>query len=188
MNTLIITAHPSEKGFTHKIARRYMDTKIKNGNTAQILDLYKVESMPFFNFESMKDENSKHYQLRKEMQKLVTEADELVFVHPMWWGTMPAIMKNWIDNVFTSGFSHKNIDGKIAKLLEGKSARVFVTSSASALIYNFIANPYKTIWGIITFGFVGIKTKSIDLLGNMDKRTEKDEENFLNKVEKLASK
>jgi NAD(P)H dehydrogenase (quinone) len=41
------------------------------------------------------------------MQEKILWADEIVLVFPIWWGDMPAIMKNWMDCNFMSGFAFK---------------------------------------------------------------------------------
>ncbi len=43
MHTLIITAHPSSKGFTHIIAASFAKGLESNTNTFEILDLYQTE-------------------------------------------------------------------------------------------------------------------------------------------------
>ena len=52
MHSLIITAHPSSKGFTHAIAQKYRETKEKNDHTVEILDLYKTDlKLGYLNYE-----------------------------------------------------------------------------------------------------------------------------------------
>ncbi|XID96123.1 NAD(P)H-dependent oxidoreductase [Paenibacillaceae bacterium WGS1546] len=64
-----------------------------------------------------------------EAQEAIRRADHLVFVYPTWWGTMPAVLKGFIDRVFPPGFDFKYRDGSPLwdKLLKGKSARLIVT-------------------------------------------------------------
>jgi NAD(P)H dehydrogenase (quinone) len=186
MYTLIIKAHPSSKGFTHIIADTYSKARIEAGHTCEIIDLYKETRQDYLVFEDHHDQRVDQVELRTQMQERITKADELVFIHPMWWGIMPAIMKNWIDVNFTPGFSHKYENHKPIPLLKGKTARVFLTSDAPAYLYLLIGLPYKSIWSIITFGFVGIKTSSITLFGDMRDRSENKISKILKKVELLA--
>jgi NAD(P)H dehydrogenase (quinone) len=44
------------------------------------------------------------------MQQKITWADELIFVFPIWWGSMPAVMKNWIDVNFLGGFAFRYLE------------------------------------------------------------------------------
>jgi NAD(P)H dehydrogenase (quinone) len=181
-NVLIITAHPSSKGFTHYIARSYQESCLKNNHQVEILDLYKAPRQDFLVFEDHHETRADQIELREAMQAKVSKADHLVFVHPMWWGNTPAILKNWLDVNLSSGFSHKVEGGKVVKLLTGKTASVYVTSDAPAFIYKLVLSPYKTIWNLITFRFVGIKAIKTRLLGNMRGQTEATRQAFLVKV------
>lgn len=44
---------------------------------------------------------------KKRMQEKILWADEIVFVFPIWWGNMPAVLKNFFDVNFSSGFAFK---------------------------------------------------------------------------------
>jgi NAD(P)H dehydrogenase (quinone) len=98
--TLIITAHPSSLGFTHKIADKYKKSVEKNNSTAEILNLYKKENtQDYLRFENVKTDFPQD-EKTLSMHKKITEADEIVLVAPIWWGQIPAIMKNFIDTNF----------------------------------------------------------------------------------------
>jgi NAD(P)H dehydrogenase (quinone) len=178
MNILIITAHPSQNGFTHRIAKAYSVKALELNHKVQILDLYNSPRQDFLTFECTEEQKA----IRQEYQNKITWADELVFVHPMWWGSMPAIMKNWLDMNFTGGFSHTYKNGKAIGLLNTKRAKVFITSDAPAFLYWFVAKPYATTWALIVLGFVGIKVDKVKLYGNKRKRTEGENIKFLDYV------
>jgi NAD(P)H dehydrogenase (quinone) len=106
MHTLIIKAHPRASGFTHRIAESYANKRQQIGNTVEILELTDPEntqSFAIFADEShiLEDDST------KRMQEKITQADELVFIFPVWWFDAPAIMKNWMDRNFTSGFAFR---------------------------------------------------------------------------------
>lgn len=128
MHSLIIKAHPRPSGFTHRIAEAYSKQQKALGNTVEILDLCLPENRQ--DYPVFIDEN--HFledASTKRMQAMITGADELVFVFPVWWFDCPAVMKNWVDRNFTSGFAFRyNPDGKVDKLLSGKNAKVFATA------------------------------------------------------------
>lgn len=107
MHSLIITAHPSSKGFTHAIASAYKATREQKGHTVEILDLYKTEfQLNFLQYED-KSELKNTSPAQQALQEKITAADELVFVFPIWWIGMPAILKNFFDVVFSSGFAYR---------------------------------------------------------------------------------
>lgn len=107
MKTLIITAHPGQDSFTKKIAK----TILENTKDAEIMDLYDPKyTQGFLQFEGKmnlpKDEK------RDLIQKKISEAKNLIFVHPVFWNTPPAIMKNFIEQNFTAGFAFKYEENK----------------------------------------------------------------------------
>jgi NAD(P)H dehydrogenase (quinone) len=186
MKSLIITAHPSSKGFTHRIAQAYKEKSLSKGHEVQIIDLYKAPRQDFLTFEAHGDDRPDQVAIRSSYQEQIIWADELVFVHPMWWGSMPAIMKNWIDVNFSGGFSHTYKNGKPVPLLAKKRAKVFITSDAPAFIYWILLKPYATTWAFIILMFVGIKTDCVKLFGNKRKRTEQENIAFLEKVKRTV--
>lgn len=69
---------------------------------------------------------------QKIIQDKISRADEIVFIFPTWWVNVPAILKNFFDNIFTSGFAYRYNKGSMfpEKLLTGKTVRVFTTCDA----------------------------------------------------------
>ena len=39
-------------------------------------------------------------------QELIQWADHFIFVYPIWWSSMPSLLKGWIDRVFTPGIAY----------------------------------------------------------------------------------
>jgi putative NADPH-quinone reductase len=96
----------------------------------------------------------------KKYQTKIKKADKLIFIYPLWWGSMPAILKGFFDRILTPGFGYyykKN--GLPEKLLKGKKAAVFITSG-SPIIYNELLQDRFT-FGISKdiLNFCGIKNK-----------------------------
>jgi NAD(P)H dehydrogenase (quinone) len=179
MNILIITAHPSPTGFTHQIGTAYQEKSVELGRSVEILDLYHSPKQDFFSFAPL---DADGLEVQKMYQNKVAWADEIIFVHPMWWGLMPAIMKNWIDVNFSGGFSHTYKNKKPVGLLKGKRAKVFITADAKSYLYILLAKPYASIWSLIILRFVGIKVDCVKLFGDKRNRTETENLAFLDKV------
>lgn len=128
MNVLIIYAHPNPKSFNHAILDQ-VERGLRNGkHNFTVIDLYEDNFDPVLIF----NENIKRCDLVNNAeiqcyQKLIKEAEHLIFIYPIWWYGMPAILKGFIDRVFVSGFAYTN-KGKMPKgLFEDKSAWVIYT-------------------------------------------------------------
>lgn len=106
MKKLIITAHPNPKGFTHRIAKRFVEVAQAKGDECFVMDLYDERWKQDF---LMLDENNKQLPdaKREVIQEKITRAEELVFVFPLRWFDAPAIMKNWFDMNVTTGFAYR---------------------------------------------------------------------------------
>lgn len=69
--------------------------------------------------------------IRKERQR-VSSADVIVLQYPIQWYSAPAIMKRWLEEVFTFGFAHDAKGG----LLNGKKLILSMTSGAPESQYH----------------------------------------------------
>lgn len=74
--------------------------------------------------------------LRPAVQAM-TAARHLVFVYPNWWGTMPALMKGFIDKAFLPGvaFSYRKGLRLPERHWRGKTARLIVTMDGPSWFY-----------------------------------------------------
>lgn len=182
MKHLIITSHPSSKGFTHRIAKTFLDKALSNGGEVEIMDLYDDEfKLDFLRFEDISKMPEDKIVLK--IQDKIKLADNLVFISPMWWYSCTAIMKNFLDRVLTPGFAYK-YEGKLLpkRLLKGKSAQVFMTCDGPGYFYFFVGNFAKKLFWL-TLGICGVKIKDYVLLSSKRKKSDNDLEKFLRKVE-----
>jgi putative NADPH-quinone reductase len=179
---LIVKAHPSSKGFTHKIADRYQGLCQKNGQEVRIIDLYdKKWQQDFFCFEDVK--KLPQDPIRDRIQEWVYWAEEIVFIFPIWWSSCPAIMKNFYDKNFISGWAYKYTGpNKRKKLLVGKKAKIFATCDGPGWVYGFYFSPFRIIWQHLMLGFCGIKLSKIRILGKMAFRSQEEKEDWLRKI------
>ena len=186
MKYLIITAHPGKKGHTKNIAKSFFDTVKKEDATAEIINLYdKKWKQEFLTFETASDIDSN--KIIKQIQQKITDADCLVFIFPIWWNDAPALLKNFIDINFASGFAyHFTKKGPVGLL--HKRAYVFATADGTSFVYNFIFAPLRLTWTKMRLGFCGIDTKKFTVFGMMRKKTEADHQGLLQKVSNIAQK
>ena len=106
MKTLIIYTHPSPTGFNAAILKE-VQSNLSKKHEVKTLDLYAENFDPILRF----DHEHRRRNLHKdpEMAKyrdLITWADHLIFIFPIWWSGMPAILKGFIDRVFVADFAY----------------------------------------------------------------------------------
>lgn len=171
MKSLIIVAHPNKNSFSHILAHEYSTAKKKSWQEVRLIDLYDTEWKQEF---LTMDETNRQPEtpLRQQHQELITWSDEICFFFPLWWFDCPAILKNWFDNNYSSGFAFKYVSGKAMpeKLLKGKSVRVFVTAGWPWLLYNTLWRLIITLpWYLGKINYVGMKLKSWTWFTEMNK-------------------
>ncbi len=123
MNVLIVHAHPEPRSFSSALACRARDVLTDMRHAVQVSDLYGMGWDPVSsraNFASVLNPDyfkpqleEKHASqvggfaadIRAEMDK-VSRADFLLWNFPLWWFSVPAILKGWVDRVFAMGFAY----------------------------------------------------------------------------------
>ncbi|NNP73363.1 NAD(P)H dehydrogenase [Acinetobacter defluvii] len=141
MNILIVHAHPEPLSFTNSLKNTAIDVLQKLGHEVEVSDLYAMNFNPvasaadftergnpdYLNYALEQRHASKHHVLADDIQteiEKVQKADLLILNFPMYWMSMPALLKGWIDRVFVSGifyggkrfYNHGGMAGKKAML------------------------------------------------------------------------
>lgn len=109
MKVLTVITHPRENSLTFKIAESFIQGLKDAGHQVEILDLYRANFDPLL---WEKDEPNWHatqqdysFEVQSEMKRM-EQNDGLAFVFPIWWWSMPAMMKGYIDRVWNYGFAY----------------------------------------------------------------------------------
>jgi len=120
MNILIVHAHPEPASFTAALRDTAHETPVSQGHEVVVSDLYAMNWNPVASgadFGSRKNSDYLVYALeqrhgwdtgsvapdiRGELEKLLA-ADLLILSFPIFWFSVPAILKGWIDRVLVSG-------------------------------------------------------------------------------------
>ena len=130
MNYLFVRSHPYD-GSWNVAAIKAMEEECKRkGYEVRETDLIADGFDPVMRVEDIDAWRRHTYAdpMVKGYQEDVAWADVLVFVFPIWWGTMPAILKGYIDKVFLNEFAFvPSADGSMNGLLTDKKAIVVCT-------------------------------------------------------------
>jgi len=124
-----------------------------------------------------------------EAQEAIRWADHLVILYPLWLGSMPALLKGFLEQVFRPGFAfeYQKSGGIAKKLLAGKSARIVVTMGMPAFVYRwfFCAQSLKSVKRHI-LGFSGIGPIKTCLIGSIEGMTDRQRAAWLDEIRGLG--
>ena len=127
----------------------------------------------------------------EEAQKQIAWADHLVILYPLWLGTMPAILKAFLEQLFRPGFAFSREESSGAmgsELLMGKSSRV-VAMGMPAFFYRWLfrAHSLKSLERNI-LRFVGIRPVRTTLFGLVEGVSAARREQWLHRVRVLGNR
>ena len=107
-NHLIILCHPDPHSFNATIAQTYCDAVRARYRGATIRDLYSLGFDPVLKASEQPSSGtfSPSDDVAAELAARV-EADVIVFVYPIWFGTPPAMLKGYVERVMGAGFGHR---------------------------------------------------------------------------------
>ena len=114
----------------------------------------------------------------------------VVIIHPLWLGSMPALLKGFLEQVFRPGFAFgkPSRPGRPGpKLLRGKSARVIVTMGMPGFAYRWFygAHAVKSLERNI-LAFTGFKPIHRTLIGMVEARDDSRRRKRLEDVRRLG--
>jgi NAD(P)H dehydrogenase (quinone) len=132
MNYLLIYSHPNPKSFNHAIRETIMAEFRNTGTDITLRDLYAINFNPLLTADDFTEiqKGSVRDEVRAE-QKLISAADILIVIYPLWWSGMPAMLKGYIDRVFSYGFAYEITESGAVGLLAGKKVFLVTTMGAS---------------------------------------------------------
>lgn len=144
MNVLIVHAHPEPQSFTTSMMKRAVADFTADGHEVVVSDLYEMDWNPVASgadFGSRKKAEYLVYALEQrfsyeagtiaediaaEIEK-VKSADLIIFSFPIYWFSVPAILKGWIDRVLISGVCYGGLRFYDKGGLAGKKAMLAFT-------------------------------------------------------------
>ena len=186
---LILNGHPDSNGthFCDAIVEAYQSGAESAGHEIKIINTSN-EDVPLLRSKSAFYEGPVPKAVA-EAQSAISWASHLVIVYPLWLGTMPALLKGFLEQVFRPGFALSESNERWPKgRLRNKSARVIVTMGMPSLAYRFYyqAHGLKNLERNI-LKFSGIKPVRSTLFGMVEMERNNRHKSFLNKVRALGT-
>ncbi len=131
MHHLIVVAHPNERSFTMSVAHTYAKELEQFGHSVQWYDLYRAGFDPVLTAAELAPKSQEAASpLVKQAQRDLLAAEVLTVIYPLWWLSMPAILKGYIDRVFAKGVAYETRDGVVRGLINGKGCLLITLSGA----------------------------------------------------------
>src|SRR3989338_98267 len=182
MPTLIIYAHPDNEGHCSAVLSEVEAFFRKNKIDYELVDLYKSGFDPLLSGKELLAKGLDDLPVDvKKYQEKIRNSDTLIFIYPVWWNTMPAILKGFIDRVFSRGFAFRYqplLPSKLRKyllnnfrfvnrfdygvpipMLRGKKAIVLLTTGSPWIGFIITGRRFVKIIKKDALGFFGIRSK-----------------------------
>ncbi|REC49665.1 NAD(P)H-dependent oxidoreductase [Chryseobacterium pennipullorum] len=136
MRHLIIYAHPNENSLNHSLLNTVIENLESQDHEIRIRDLYTIGFNPILSLADMQGQRMGQVSDDVKLeQEHILWAEQITFIYPIWWTGLPAIMKGYIDRVFSYGFAYRYDQGIQKGLLKGKKAVIINTHGKSVEEY-----------------------------------------------------
>jgi putative NADPH-quinone reductase len=109
LKVLTVVSHPRTRSLTFSATNRFVQGLIEAGHETEILDLHRIGFNPVLWEEDEPDWSGKSKLYSPEVEREIErmkQFDALAYVFPLWWFSMPAMLKGYIDRVWNQGFAY----------------------------------------------------------------------------------
>ena len=113
MHALVVVAHPDPASLSQVVAQKLAEGVSGAGHSAEIAELAREGFDPRFTLNDLaahRREIAQPADIAFEQMR-IDRADALVLVYPVYWWSMPALMKGWIERVFANGWAYDELEG-----------------------------------------------------------------------------
>jgi len=185
---LIIQGHPDNQSYNFSLHAAYKKGALTSG--AEVQEIF-VGQLDFnLNLQYGYRQRTELEPCLLEAQEKIKWAEHIVIFYPVWWGSVPAILKGFFDRVFLPGFAFKKREGSLLwdYGLRGRSARIVSTLDQPVWFYSLINGaPSDKAIKKMTLNFCGISPVRITNIGPIRLSSEKFREKWLRRIEALGS-
>jgi putative NADPH-quinone reductase len=165
-NIVVIVGHPDSNSYCASLAESYVKEATEKGHEIKLFKLGDANFDPILHH---------GYNQRQELEPdlvVIREAilwsSHLVIVYPIWWGSIPALLKGFFDRAFLPGYAFRYRKDSVwwDKLLAGRSAHLIVTMDTPPWYYRWIYKmPGHNQMKITILEWCGIKPIKITSFG-----------------------
>ncbi len=188
-NIVVILGHPDSNSYCASLAESYVQAAQQKGHSLKLFKLGDARFDPILHHG-----HNQRQELEPdlvEIREAILWASHIVFVYPIWWGSIPALLKGFIDRTFLPGFAFRYRPNSIwwDRLLAGRSAHLIVTMDTPPWYYRWIYKmPGHNQMKITILEWCGVKPVKISSFGPLKDSTDQQRENWRQKVIKYAER
>lgn len=193
-NITIIQGHPDPENhhFGHALADAYAQGAREAGHEVNVISVSQLD------FDLLRNgreyETSAPPEAIRDAQSAIEQSDHLLLVYPVWNGSMPAVLKGFLEQTFRPHFVFPDREpgqakrGKgmgplsylrARKALSGKSARIVATMGMPAFLYRWHFRPHPEH---TTLRFSGVRRIRSCWIGRVDTVSRRARERWLRKM------
>ena len=152
----VIVGHPAADSWCGALADSYAAAARAGGHEVRVLQLAQLDFDP-----SLHEGYRQIQALEPDLlaaQATVAWAEHVVIAYPIWWGSVPALLKGFLDRILLPGFAFKYRPGKAfpEQLLRGRSAQLLVSMDTP---------PWYFRWVYRMPGIVQLKKTTLEFCG-----------------------
>lgn len=136
---LIIDGHPDQDAMRlcHGLSEAYAAGAADGGHEIRRIDLHTLD-FPLLRTREDFDHGTPPNNIAAAQADIMW-AEHLVIVYPLWLGTMPALLKAFLEQVIRPNFAfERGKPGWPKKLLKGRTARIVVTMGMPVMVYRWV--------------------------------------------------
>jgi NAD(P)H dehydrogenase (quinone) len=184
---MIVVGHPQSSSFCGGLAEAYRDGAESAGHEVKLFALANMKFDPI-----LRSGFRQVQPLEPDLQaayECMTACDHLVFVFPLWYGDMPALMKGFIERILQPDLIYRqNTESAMNwSIFSNKAARIIMTMGMPVSIYRFWyrGHALKLLTRNI-LNFIGIKPVRATLFGMVGTSKPEARERWVRQVQDLG--
>jgi len=188
---VVVDGHPDPASghFCHAIADAYRCGAEAAGHDVTLIEVSRLE-FPLLRLPEH-FENAPSPEGLIAARDAILATDHMVIVFPLWLGSMPALLKGFLEQVLHKDTAFEPTGpGEFPKgRLKGKSARVIVTMGMPAFVYRlwYMAHGLKSLERNI-LRFIGFKPVCDTIFGMVDRVSPEKRNSWLQRIEAMGKK
>lgn len=172
MRILVVLSHPDPASFTHAVAAAFASGAQEGGHRVEIADLHGEGFDPRWRIEDagqFERGGTVPPDILAE-QARIERCDALCLVFPLYWFGMPAMLKGWMDRVFSWGWAYDQLDDPSRSLLRHRPCLALVPAAANPEDWRAegFDQAMRAIWGKGTLDWFGMQAARIEFLGGVE--------------------